>query len=42
LICSKSNRANHRSNNDKQRFRVLFHTRFNVRTKLKLRQRFGN
>jgi len=39
LICSKSNRANHRCNNHKQRFRVLFHTRFNVRTKLKLRQR---
>jgi len=42
LICSKSNRAKHRGENHKQRSRVLFHTRFNVRTKLKLRQRFGD
>ena len=42
LICGKFNRAHHRDNNHKQRFRVLFHTRFNVRTKLTLRQRFRN
>src|SRR6266404_83374 len=42
LICRKSNRANHRCENRKQNFSVLFHTRFNVRTLLKLRERFGS
>ena len=42
LICRKSNRANHRCEDRKQNFSVLFHTRFNVRTLLRLRERFGS
>jgi hypothetical protein len=32
LICRKSNRANHRREDQKQNFSVMFHTGFNVRT----------
>ena len=32
LICRKSYRANHRGQNEKQSFSVMFHTRVNVRT----------
>jgi hypothetical protein len=42
IICRKSNCANHRCENRKHNFSVLFHTRFNVRTLLKLRERFGS
>ena len=40
LICRKSNRANHRCDDGKQNFSVLFHTRFNSPTSLKFRERF--
>ena len=40
LICRKGSRANKRGENRKQNFGVLFHTRFNLRTSLKLRERF--